>query len=90
MFWLSGHEACGILAPQPGIKPLPPALEDEVSNHWTTREVLSCDVLRISFKIILVGFAKETKPIGYCACVCMFMCVYVYLLQAINSSNYES
>ena len=25
-----GHEACGILAPLPGIKPLPPALEGEV------------------------------------------------------------
>ena len=25
-----GHEACGIFAPQPGIKPKPPALEGEV------------------------------------------------------------
>ena len=25
-----GHEACGILAPRPGIKPVPPALEGEV------------------------------------------------------------
>ena len=30
MFWLSGHEACGILAPQPGIEPSPPALEGKV------------------------------------------------------------
>ena len=28
-----GHEACGILAPWPGIEPVPPALESEV---WTT------------------------------------------------------
>ena len=27
MFWLSGHEACGISAPQAGIEPTPPALE---------------------------------------------------------------
>ena len=30
MFWVFGPEACGILAPQPGIKLAPPALEDEV------------------------------------------------------------
>ena len=30
MFWLFGHQACGILAPRPGIEPSPPALEGEV------------------------------------------------------------
>ena len=30
MFWYFGHEACGILAPQPGIEPAPPALEGKV------------------------------------------------------------
>ena len=30
MFWFFGPEACGILAPWPGIKPAPPALEGEV------------------------------------------------------------
>ena len=30
MFWFSGHEAYGILAPQPGIEPIPPALEGKV------------------------------------------------------------
>ena len=28
--WNLGHKACGILAPQPGIGPSPPALEGEV------------------------------------------------------------
>ena len=31
--------ACGILVPQPGIKPAPPAGEVRSLNHWTTREV---------------------------------------------------
>ena len=31
--------ACGILVPQPGIKPVPPAVEVQSLNHWTTREV---------------------------------------------------
>ena len=39
MFWFFGCEACGILAPWPGIEPTPPALEGEVYNHWTTRVV---------------------------------------------------
>ena len=30
MFWFFGCEACGILAPQPGIESRPPALEGEV------------------------------------------------------------
>ena len=30
MFWLFGCKACGILSPQPGIKPSPPALEGGV------------------------------------------------------------
>ena len=30
MFWFFGHEACGILAPRPGIEPAPPELEGEV------------------------------------------------------------
>ena len=30
MFWFFGHKACGILAPRPGIKRAPPALEGEV------------------------------------------------------------
>ena len=30
MFWIFGCEACGILAPQPGIEPALPALEGKV------------------------------------------------------------
>ena len=30
MFWFFGHEACGILAFQPGIEPTPPTLKGEV------------------------------------------------------------
>ena len=29
----------GILVPQPGIEPQPPALEAQILNHWPTREV---------------------------------------------------
>ena len=38
IFW-SCSLACRILVPQPGIKPVPPAVEVQCINHWTTREV---------------------------------------------------
>ena len=34
-----GHTACGILVPQPGTKPVSPALGEQSLNHWTAREV---------------------------------------------------
>ena len=34
-----GHTACGILRPQPGIKPAPPAVEVQSHYHWTAMEV---------------------------------------------------
>ena len=33
--------ACGILVPQTGMEPMPPAWETQTLNHWTTREALS-------------------------------------------------
>ena len=38
-FFLPHLTVCDNLAPQPGIKPTPPALEAQSLNHWTTREV---------------------------------------------------
>lgn len=34
-----GHEACRILAPQPGVKPALPNWKVKCLNHWTAREV---------------------------------------------------
>ena len=46
-FWLY-CTAYGILVPQPGIKPGPPAVEVPSPNHWTARELSmsfnSCDL----------------------------------------------
>lgn len=38
IFWLH-RAAYGILAPRSGIEPVPPALEAQSLNHWTTTEV---------------------------------------------------
>ena len=37
--------AYGILVPQPGIKPMPPALEAHSLNYWTTRKSPQISVL---------------------------------------------
>ena len=39
LFIYFGHMACGILVPQPGIKPASRALEAQSLNHWTAGEV---------------------------------------------------
>ena len=39
------NTACGILVPRPGIKPMPPAVEAQSLNHWTTREVCPGPIL---------------------------------------------
>ena len=38
-FLASQCEACAILVSQPRIKPAPPAVEAQIVNHWTAREV---------------------------------------------------
>ena len=45
IFW-PHHAACGILVPQPGIAPAPPAPAAWILNHWATREVPSCQLLK--------------------------------------------
>ena len=37
--------ACGIFVPQPGIKPMPPAVEVRSLNHWTAEEVPTANYL---------------------------------------------
>ena len=36
--FIPDHEVCGILLPQPGIKPVPPVVEAPSRIHWSTRE----------------------------------------------------
>ena len=53
-FW-PHHRACGILVPQQGIEPMPPAFEGQSVNQWTTREVL---VITFSHVVMLKNFIK--------------------------------
>ena len=52
IFWLH-HTACGVLVPQPGIEPAPPALEVLKLNHWITTKVQKKAFL--NFLVLLTG-----------------------------------
>ena len=47
LFFFFGHtmQHAGVLFPRPGMEPVPPALEAQILNHWTTREVLKKSLL---------------------------------------------
>ena len=47
-FW-SHCTVCGILVPQSGIEPLPPALEAWSLNHWTIRKVPVLELYDMNF-----------------------------------------
>ena len=48
MYWFFGHNAFGFLAPQPGMKPAPTALEGKVLNTGPSRKSpLCCSVTKL-------------------------------------------
>ena len=51
-FWPC-HAACGILVPQPGIEPTPPALEAQSLNNWTPGKSLQ---VLLKFGFFLLSF----------------------------------
>ena len=60
-FFFFGHAACGILVPQPGIEPAPPAVEAWSSNYWTAREVPGVFLVRTSKPIFIFRISEATK-----------------------------
>ena len=48
-FFFFGHAAaCGILVPQPGIKPEPSEVKAWSSNHWTAKEFPPLSFLQLT------------------------------------------
>ena len=60
-FSFSGQAACGILVPRSGIEPMPPALEAQNLNHWTTREVPCLKYFNLP--VSLLGIFPLTLPL---------------------------
>ena len=65
MFWFFGHKACGISAPQPGVKPTPTALEGEALSTGQPGKSLY-------FLIYPREWTQSTGPEE--ACVKHYMC----------------
>ena len=55
LFWLH-RVAFRILIPQPGIEPVPPAVEGRRLNHWTPREVPRLTFYLFIYSLLCVGF----------------------------------
>ena len=59
ILFLLHREACGILVPQPGIAPAPPALEAQTLNQWTAREVPHCIFYDFDYFFYIFNYAKH-------------------------------
>ena len=53
-FWLFGREACGILAPWPGIEPVLSASEGKVLNHWIAGTYLEFLLVLFLFSLLVL------------------------------------
>lgn len=51
MFWLFDCEACGIIAPQPGIELRRPCIGRQSLHHWTTGKSWDSTALALSFAL---------------------------------------
>ena len=65
-------EACGILAPQPGIEPTPSALRGKVLTTGPPGKFL---IFGISYKCLSASFTQPSPCV--CVCVCVCTCVHV-------------
>ena len=63
MFWFFGYEACGTLAPWPGIEPAPSALEGKV---LTTGPPGKSPIQIINLKYQDVRYAIESHVVEVC------------------------
>ena len=83
MFWFFGWEACGILAPWPGIKPAPPALEVQSLNHQTTREVPKIHWIFVSMNYLLKQASLTSKLLE---CYRITLVLEYHMVQVHNNS----
>ena len=78
-FWLY-QVACGIIVPQPGIKPTLPALEGWSLNHWTAKEFpWSSELTNVSTRYFSILFLICVSPLSSCS-VCHLLFHYYGLL----------
>ena len=74
-FFFGCHMVCRILVPQPGIKPVPPAVEGQSPIHWTIRELPSGNLGNCYIRLIklIKGNACIPKSELSFVCYCSLM-----------------
>ena len=72
--------ACGISVPRPGIEPVPPAVEAQSLNHWTTREA----PLFISFYYLLFIWLQQVLIVLHSFLLVVSRLLSSYGLQALG------
>ena len=78
--------ACRILVPRPGIEPMLPAVEAQILNHWTAREVPPLVVLYTIFGIH--KFFMPLKLYFVCRDVASLLLLNLVLLQGFGELLY--
>ena len=71
MFWFFGLEACGILAPGPGMEPTPPELKGRVLTTGPPGKSLSA-VPQLSLLSILTNSVPSPKLFFFSPCGFMY------------------
>ena len=89
--------ACGILVPQPGIEPVPPAVEAQSLKHWTTREVPRVSLLNcisyLPYKVWYLSAPRSSNFVSYVHVyeqyIAWFHCHphFIFVDSCINSSE---
>ena len=67
MFWFFGHKACGILAPQPGIRSAPLALEGKVLTTGLpgkSHRTIFLSFFLFFFKVMLMFFDEYPRCVS--------------------------
>ena len=82
-FIFLSKEACGILAPQPGMEPTPSALGGKVLTTGPPGKLL---IIGISL-LVNVSLRPSCSLLPVCVCVCVCVCVYVLVCP--NSPFYK-
>ena len=69
-FFFSFGHAAGLvgLVPQPGIKPVPPAVEAQSPNHWNAREAPTCFPCMTIFCFLCLFLATPIHNERPCCC----------------------
>ena len=77
--FLAGCTACGTLVPQPGIEPMPPALEAQSLNHWIAGKSPLIYVLNFFPFYFALSIDKKLFKVGIGRKSLKFLMTLIYL-----------